>query len=263
MNEALDGVITIAGPSGGAGRSTLALTMGSLLADSGSEVLLIELDPRGCLSALAGLDVRRQSGGILEALVPGKDPTASTTETRWPGLSVLSAGIHSASQQLQLETALADWKALPRVLAPLCEWYHTILIDVPAGMERSARAALGASDEVLMVLPPDPLAVRALPSLIQTLVDVRQSRLPRPELAGIVLNRVDVNGPFFRSVVESLYQQFSPLVMDTAIPVDPWFVEAAARAMPLPYLMPEAPGVGAVQRMMEELRRRILGTKVA
>lgn len=263
MSEAMDGVMTIAGPSGGAGRSSLTLTMGALLAEAGSEVLLVELDPRGCLSALAGLDVRTQKGGILEALVPGRDPNTATVATRWPGLSLMSARINTASEQLQLETALADWKALPRLLAPLREWYHTILIDVPAGMERSARAAMGASDEVLVVLQADPLAVRALPTLIQTLVDVRQSRLPRPELSGIVLNRVDVNAPFFRSVVETLCRDFAPLMLDAAIPQDSWFVEAAARAMPLPYLMPEAPGVIAVRRMMEELGRRITGVSAA
>lgn len=257
MVEPLDGVITLAGPSGGAGRTTLALTMGALLAQAGSEVLLVELDPRGSLSALAGLTGKEKEGGILQALAHSQDPATAITATQWQGLSILSARIRSASEQLQLETALADWKALPRLLNPLRDWFHTIIIDVPAGIERSARAALGMADEVLMVLQPDPLAVRVLPALLQTLVDVRQSRLPRPELAGIVLNRVDTRAPFFRPVAETLYERFSPLVLETAIPYDNWFYEAAGRAMPLPFLMPEAPGVVAVERMMAELRTRL------
>lgn len=258
MTDPLDGIFTIAGPSGGAGRTTLTLSLGTLLAQAGSEVLLVELDPRGSLASLVDQQPEGFPGGILEALSGQKKVSECVVQTVYPGLSLLPSEIRSSAEQHQLEMALADWKALPRLLDPLREWYHTILVDVPAGTDRLTRSALGAADEVLLVLQPDPLAVRALPAMLEALVEVRKVRLPQPELAGIVLNKVNVHQPFVKQVLETLYARFAPLVLETAIPQDTWFIEAAARAMPLPYMMPEAPGSVALSRVMAELRQRLL-----
>lgn len=260
--EPLDGIFTLCGPAGGAGRSTLTLTMGAALAQAGSEVLLVDLDPRGSLTALSGLADHQIEYGILDALAPSASPQSFVLATPYEGLSVLTARTRTVSELVQLEAALADRKALPRLLNPLREWYHTILIDVPAGVDRAMRAALSASDEILVVVTPDPLAIRTLPEILKIIHEARQLRSVPPELAGIVLNRVNTNLPFFRTVVESLHTRFRPLVLSTAIPEDAWFLESAGRAMPLPMLMPEAPGVLAMQRVMEELRERILPAQV-
>jgi hypothetical protein len=58
MNEIqlsrLDGVYVLASASGGVGRTSLAAALGHHMAGMGSDVLLIDLDPKGSLSSLVG-----------------------------------------------------------------------------------------------------------------------------------------------------------------------------------------------------------------
>ncbi len=248
----------MAGASGGVGRTTMALSIGATLAQTGADVLMVDLDPRASLTHLLGfLDEERRRGGILEALAPESEPYNFVLETGYPGLSLLASDAMDVSGHVQLEAALADRRALPRMLAPLLEYHHVIVIDVPTGAGRIPRAAFSASDEVLVPVLPEPLAVRALPGLLDALVDARQVDRSRPRLAGIFLNQVQPDKPFFRQIVATLFSRFDPLMLQTGIPADPWFIEAAARAMPLPFLLPESAGAGAVVRLIDELMHRL------
>ena len=258
----VQGIFTLAGSAGGAGRTTLTLTIGALLAQRGQKVLLVDLDPRGSLTFLAGLEEADRREGILSALGTGRNPAECVRETAWANLSILGSDLRTVAEHLQIEVAVADWRSLPRVLKPLRETWSTILIDTPAGIGRLTRAAIHASDEVLIPLVADPLAIRTLPGLLQVVIEARQVSIHGPQLAGVFLNRVDPSAPLFRQMVRDLSTLFQPLLLDTAIPYDPWFIEAAARAMPLPFLLPEARGVAATGRLLEELGDR-LGTSQA
>jgi chromosome partitioning protein len=257
MTHHLQGVFTLAGTAGGTGCTTLALSIATLLAQRDVEVLLIDLDPRGCLSSLAGLEGSSRERGVLHALGTGQDSSELISPTGQPGLSILASDIRSVAHHAQLEAALADWRALPRMLEPLRATFQAIIIDTPPGLGRVARAAITASDEVIVPLVADPMAVRSLPRVLEAVVDARQVGGSQPRLAGVCLNRIDPGAPLFRQVVEDLTSMFHPLLLDTAIPQDPWFVEAAARAIPLPLLLPEARGLAAVSGLIDELSVRL------
>jgi len=256
MADPLDGILTIAGPCGGAGRTTLTLGIGSAMAQAGTQILVVDLDPRGSLTYLTGLSDSDRRSGLLEALTGNGSPSDHVISTGYPGLSILPSDCSTVTQGIQMETAMADVRALPRALVPLLERFSTIILDAPAGVGRTARAAIAASDRVMLALNADPLAVRTLPLMLEAISDVRHVRSSPLELAGIALNRVQPNAPLFRPIVDDLFDRFQPLMLDTAIPSDAWFVEAAARGMPLSFLLPESAGAVAMLRLVDELRRR-------
>lgn len=256
----LEGVFVMASPAGGAGRTSLALGLGATLANFGVEVLMMDLDPRGSLSFLLGLEPDERWGGVLEALARPDEALEAVTETGYPHLSLLASDVLSTAEDTQLEATLADWKALPRCLERLRSRYQVIIIDAPAGTSRPARVAMSSADEVLIPLVACPLAVRGLPRLLQAVADSRRPGSITPQLAGIVLNRVQARAPLFPQILSDLKSQFAPLLLETAIPYDPWFVEAAARAMPVPSLLPEAPASMAMMVLLREIAKRRLQT---
>lgn len=256
MSDPLEGVMTIASPTGGAGRSSLVLGIASILANEGSRVLVVDLDAAAGASILLGQEPGAGRDGITEALSRQDDSLACVRQTDYPGLSVLTNDVGNA-KEAAFEAALNSRRSLCRLLESLRSWYHTIVVDVPSGSGRVARAAFEASDEVLVCLACEPLAVRLLPGLLEAISGSRDPERLKPGFAGICLNRVETTAPFFDQVLAEMESTFAPLVLETAVPSDPWFVEAASRAIPLPCLLPEAPGVMAIARLLEEIRARL------
>lgn len=256
MSDPLEGVITIASPAGGVGRTSLALGIASILANEGSRVLVVDLDGSSGASILLGQEPDASRKGITEALSRPDDSLACVSQTDYPGLSVLINDVVSA-KEAAFEAALKSRRSLFRLLESLRSWYHTIVVDVPSGTGWTARSAFEASDEVLVCLSCEPLAVRLLPGLLEAISESRDLESLRPGFAGICLNRVETSAPFFEQVLAQLESTFGPLVLETAVPSDPWFVEAASRAMPLPCLLPEAMGAMAIARLLEEIRVRL------
>lgn len=258
MNEIqlsrLDGVYVLASASGGVGRTSLAAALGHHMAGMGSDVLLVDLDPKGALSSLVGAPPEAAHPGVLQAFAHPDRAREWVRPTGYEGLSVLASDVLTPAHDAQLDAVLGDWRLLPRLLAPLRRDYHVVIVDVPAGTGRISRAAISAADRVMVPVTADPLGLRSLPRLLEAVRDAGAHG--QVNLAGIVLNRVDPRAPFFSQTVEPLQRRFNPLMLETAIPADPWFVEAAARAMPVTALLPEAPASIAVGYLVDELLNR-------
>lgn len=262
MDEALlsrlDGVMALAGPAGGAGRTSLTAGIAATLARAGSETLVVDLDPRASLTQLLGMErVEGKDGGLLQALAHPERALKAVVDTGYPGLSVLPSDLRIPSHEAQLEASLADWRALPRLLDGLRGRFHTIILDLPAGTSRPARAGVASADLVLVPIVTEPLGVRGLPRLLEAVLEAREVGANAPRFAGILLNRVDPTAPFFGQLIGELRRRFGPLLLDTAIPEDGWFVEAAARGMPVPSLLPEAPASRALEHLVEEMALRL------
>lgn len=251
-----DGVITLGSPAGGVGRTSLTLALGAALAKWGSEVLLVDLDPRGSLSLHLGLEKEDRWGGVLGALADPENALKAVTETGYTGLGILACDVFETRHDVQLETYLADWRALHKVFEPLKRRYHTIIIDAPAGTGRVARAALGVADEILVPIGVESLGIRGLPRFLEAIVDAQGLRDGGPNLLGLLLNKIEPNQPLFVQNHRHLMAKYGDLLLNTAIPFDPWFIEAAARAMPMPSLLPEAPSALALACLLEELAGR-------
>ncbi len=256
MSKPLDGVLTIVSGSGGVGRSTLALNMGAEQVREGARVLLVDLDPRGGLSLMAGVGTAANEAGVVGALNRPDHPLAFVVQTDYPGLAVLPAG--PPANRGALRGLASNAETMVQLVSRLREWFHSVILDVPSGTGPVVQAALSASDIALACVVPEPLPVRLLPDVLETIASTRGHDGP-VAFAGICLNRANVEAPFFDHIVRELSRSFPELVLETVLPEDPWFIEAAARALPLPFLMPEASGSMAVFRLIEEVRDRLLG----
>lgn len=146
-------VIMVASGRGGTGKSAVAVQLGARLAAQGLRVLLIELAAGlRCMDLLCGLEAGTvyDLGDVLCGRCSAEK--AMNDVPFAPGLRVICA-------PLQGTELPAD--ALDRWIAPLRERFDVIFLDTAAGMGPPLSAAAQVSDRALLVLTPDPAALRA------------------------------------------------------------------------------------------------------
>lgn len=137
---------------GGTGKSTVAVLVGAELARRGKRVLLIELD-----SGLRSVDVIAGVYGKtvydIEDVLCGRceGEKAVVQSPLYPGLSVISAPYEGG----EVRSA-----PLARLVLAMRGYFDWILFDTAAGMGAPFTAAAQLAEHALLVLTPDPVALR-------------------------------------------------------------------------------------------------------
>jgi flagellar biosynthesis protein FlhG len=145
-------LIAIASGKGGVGKTWLAITLSHALAQRGRSVLLVDGD-----LGLANVDVQigLQVGRDLSGLLKGERAEALATPVPDAGFSVLAGRSGSgALAQLtaeQIETILAGLAAARE--------FGTVILDIGAGLDRTARRLASVADTLLVVTTEEPTAL--------------------------------------------------------------------------------------------------------
>ena len=137
---------------GGTGKSTVSVLLGACLARLGRKTLLVELD-----SGLRSVDIIAGVYGRtvydIEDVLCGRCEGAKAVvpSPLYPGLSVISA---------PYEGGAVEAAPLGRLLTAMRPYFDFILLDTAAGMGAPFTAASTVADKALLVLTPDPVALR-------------------------------------------------------------------------------------------------------
>lgn len=144
--------VMICSGKGGTGKSTVSVLLGASLARLGKKSLLIELD-----SGLRSVDIIAGVYGRtvydIEDVLCGRceGGKAIIQSPLYPGLSVISA---------PYEGGAVEAAPLARLIAAMRPYFDFILLDTAAGMGAPFQAAAAVADRALLVLTPDPVALR-------------------------------------------------------------------------------------------------------
>ena len=145
-------VIMVASGKGGTGKSTVSVLVGAQLAARGRRVLLVELDSGlrsvDYIAGVYGKTVYDVEDVLCGRCAAGK---AIVESPLYPDLFVISApyaggDVRAGALQLFVEKA-----------GPV---FDDILLDTAAGMGHPFEAAAGVAGTALLVLTPDPVALR-------------------------------------------------------------------------------------------------------
>jgi chromosome partitioning protein len=147
--------LTFASIKGGVGKTTLAAHVAAALADQGRRTLLMDLDPQGHSSAMAGVELAPDAPCVGDALVPVsrtklRDVVQATARDRF---SVAPA----SARMIALERDLFRWghrlDCIPRAVATLDEAPEALVIDTPPQINAFTEAALAMGDVVVVPVP--------------------------------------------------------------------------------------------------------------
>jgi chromosome partitioning protein len=259
--QAAGRVIALANQKGGVGKTTTAINLGAALAQSGKQVLLVDIDPQGNASTGLGIGPDRRAASTYHVLTEGR--TIAEVALQCGDLSLFVA---PASAELSgIDAELTDTQDRSRRLraalrnngdAPPTHCYDYIIIDCPPSLNLLTVNALAAADTVLVPLQCEFFALEGLTQLLGTVKRIQARLNPRLRMQGIVLTMYDRRNNLSAQVAEDVRHNLGDVVYRTIIPRNVRLSEAPSYALPGLLYDPDCAGSRAYRALAEELVRR-------
>jgi chromosome partitioning protein len=248
-------IMTIANQKGGVGKTTTAVNLAASLAQHGSRVLVVDLDPQG--NASTALDVPHHSGvpSVYDVLIDER-PLAEVVGPagEMPGLYCAPATIDLAGAEIELVSVVARELRLARALRA----YDTsnldyVLVDCPPSLGLLTLNALVAAEEVLLPIQCEYYALEGVQQLLNTAELVRVNFNPGLHVSTVLLTMYDGRTRLASDVADDVRAHFGTSVLNTIIPRSVRVSEAPSRGQSVISYDPASSGALAYTEAAREL----------
>ncbi len=222
--------LAIANQKGGVAKTTTVASLGAALAELGNKVLLVDLDPRACLTFSLGVDPEDLELSVHHVLTKGLDPAEVIISTD-DGVDLMPATIELARAEADLLTRTGREHVIKGALEDLEEAgidYDWVLLDCPPSLGVLTVAGLTAANGVLIPLQCETLSHRGVGQLLDTVHDVRKFTNRRLKVWGVLPTLFDGRTNHSRTVLETISSTYDLEVIEPPIPKTIKFAEAPA-----------------------------------
>ncbi len=260
-------VLAVANQKGGVAKTTTVASLGAAMVELGKRVLLVDLDPQGCLTFSLGQDPDKLAVSIHEVLLGDVEPDVALVETS-EGMTLLPANIDLAGAEAMLLMRAGREYALKRALAKVAGAapaatsgkraapaatsgkraasaaksgtgaasaatsgtgnFDVVIIDCPPSLGVLTLNGLTAAQEVIIPLQCETLAHRGVGQFLRTITDVQQITNPDLALLGALPTLYDSRTTHSRDVLLDVADRYSLPVLAPPIPRTVRFAEASA-----------------------------------
>jgi len=251
MSKLSNTIISIGNHKGGVGKTTSTINIGAGLSRMGKRILLIDLDPQANLSQSLGItDPERTIYGALK----GEHPPEPIEVI--PGLDVIPSTLELSGAEVELSGEAGREYILKELIEPLRGSYQYILIDCPPSLGLLTINALTASQEVLIPLQAQYLALRGLGKLLDIIQKIRQRLNKELKVAGIFITQYDSRKILNRDVVSSIEARFKGEVFSTRIRDNVALAEAPTQGVDIFRYNPKSYGAEDYLALCKEIVKR-------
>jgi chromosome partitioning protein len=250
--------IAITNIKGGSGKTTTAVSLADGIARRGRRVLLLDLDPQASASDWLLPDTE---GPFAEEVLSGQASLAAAVRpTRVAGLDLLPASAHLAARARALAGEPAAELALGSALEGSAGWDYT-LIDCPPELGLLTLNGLLAAGEVLVPVPPEPMAVNGLVRVLQTLELLARRYRRQLPIAAIVPVRVRPQTRLAQETLTALkrFPETFPGIVHETISV----AEAPSHHVPLWQYRPGSTAAHDYEELTDHLLSQATGRRAA
>jgi chromosome partitioning protein len=245
---------------GGVGKTTTAVNLAFLAAESGLRTVLWDLDPQGAASFMFRVKPRVKGGG--KALIKGKRPLDDAIKgTDFDNLDLIPADFTYRNMDLLLDANSGGGggggdtpggkpaRKLSKLLAPLADEYDAVFLDCPPSVSLVSENVLQAADVILVPLIPTTLSVRTLEQLSDFVAEFNGHR---PELLAF-FSMVDRRKKLHREITEKLSVERTE-VARTVIPALSVIETMSVERAPVVVFAPNTAATRAYRGLWAELR---------
>ncbi len=207
--------IAFTNQKGGVGKTTSTINTGAGLSKLGYRVLLIDMDPQANLTYSLKTHSDKLNKNIYHVLKGTSE--VSDIVIKHDEFDILPASIELSGADMELVNEPARENLLKDALREVEGSYDFVLLDCPPNLGLLTLNAFTASDELIIVLQSEYLALHGLSKLMD-LIKIVQKRLnPDLKVEGIVCTLYDKRKNLNREVVGHIRDYFGKKVFDTVI----------------------------------------------
>ena len=173
-------ILALANQKGGVGKTTTAINLGTALAATGENVLILDLDPQRNASTGLGIDRKARKISTYHVMSGDASLEEAVVETVIPRLYVAPSTLDLLGVELEISQDRSRPFRLRNAIetmlaAQVKDGFTYILIDCPPSLNLLTVNALAASDAVLVPLQCEFFALEGLSQLLKTVEQVRVS----------------------------------------------------------------------------------------
>ncbi len=235
----MDYRIAIANEKGGVAKTTTAISIGAVMAETGKRVLMIDLDPQANLSLSLGFDPGKIQKSSASLLLETNVSPAIVKTSNMPGLDMIPSNTEASLAERSLPGRQGYETFLLNNLKNLSKDYDFVLMDCPPFLGAVTLNALVASN--LLIIPTQAeffsiYALRNLMSLVRRIRNQYNSKLTYR----LLLTMVDRRNRTHRTMSEQLRTSFNSGVLHTVIEVDTKLRESPIAGVPIIQYAPKS-----------------------
>lgn len=248
-------IVTFVNQKGGVGKTTTAVSLAAALSRRGQRVLLIDLDPQANATSALGVDGSALAG-VYEALLDETPMEQCVTPVPEEEIGLVPSNRELSGAEVELVPVLARERRLTNAVMPMRDSYDWILIDCPPSLGLLTINALTASDNVVIPVQCEYMALEGLSRLVETLELVRRNLNPTLSVLGVALTMFDGRTRLAQQVVDEVRTHFSQ-TFNTIIPRSVRLSEAPSHGQSIFRYEPGGRAATAYDALAAELLARV------
>ena len=239
---------------GGVGKTTTAVNLGSILAQGGLKILLVDLDSQGNLSGAVSSDSRKR--GTYELMTEGFDESLIQT-TAVENLFCISGGFNLAGLSIELADDKERNLVLKNSMEKLDERFDFIFVDCPPELGVLTMNALAWTEYVVVPMQCEYFAMEGLNLIMRTIANVQKRLNPEIKILGICFTMYSKRSNLNNEVVENVSAYFGSMVFETLIPRNVRLSEAPSHGLPINVYDNSSSGGKAYRKLAKEIIERV------
>jgi chromosome partitioning protein len=244
-------VYAVANQKGGVGKTTSTLNIAAAMGELGQAVLVVDLDPQGCLTFSLGYDPDVTEPSLNDTVV-GRASLAETI-VQHGEVDVVPANIDLAGAEVTLLSRTGREYLLRGELADLLDSYDAIFIDCAPSLGVLTINGLTAADEVLIPVQCETLSHRGVSQLLDTIGDVKRLTNRGLSVRGLVATMFDGRTRHSREVLRDLIARYELPLIGPPVRKSIRFAESPTVGTTLVGAGTDVPGASAYRAIAREL----------
>ena len=244
-------VISISNHKGGVGKTTSSINIGAGLNKLGKKVLLIDLDPQANLSQSLGIIEHEKN---IYGAIRGEYKLQPINIIK--GLDLIPSTLDLSGAEVELSGEAGREYILKELIDPIKKQYDYVIIDSPPSLGLLTINSFTASDEVLIPLQAQYLAIQGLTKLVEVIDKIKKRLNKSLKVGGVFITQYDNRKVLNRDVVTTIKSHFKNEVFKTKIRDNVALAEAPTQGVDIFRYQPKSKGAEDYLALCREIVKK-------